>query len=45
MLNPKWYEGMLQHGYEGVRQIESPCDQHHGLVGDHRPGQPWVYSS
>jgi magnesium chelatase subunit H len=22
MLNPKWYEGMLEHGYEGVRQIE-----------------------
>jgi len=21
MLNPKWYEGMLKHGYEGVRQI------------------------
>ncbi len=21
-LNPKWYEGMLEHGYEGVRQIE-----------------------
>jgi hypothetical protein len=23
MLNPKWYEGMLKHGYEGVRQIET----------------------
>ena len=22
MLNPKWYEDMLEHGYEGVRQIE-----------------------
>ena len=22
-LNPKWYEGMLSHGYEGVRQIRS----------------------
>ncbi len=22
-LNPKWYEGMLEHGYEGVRQIEA----------------------
>ncbi len=21
-LNPKWYEGMLKHGYEGVRHIE-----------------------
>ena len=23
ILNPKWYEGMLKHGYEGVRQIET----------------------
>jgi magnesium chelatase subunit H len=23
MLNPRWYEGMLKHGYEGVRQIET----------------------
>ena len=23
VLNPKWYEGMLKHGYEGVRQIEA----------------------
>jgi magnesium chelatase subunit H len=22
-LNPKWFEAMLAHGYEGVRQIES----------------------
>src|SRR5581483_11579699 len=22
-LNPRWYEGMLAHGYEGVREIES----------------------
>jgi magnesium chelatase subunit H len=22
MLNPKWYEGMLSSGYEGVREIE-----------------------
>eukprot|EP00276_Gloeochaete_wittrockiana_P007090 CAMPEP_0184647694 /NCGR_PEP_ID=MMETSP0308-20130426/4677_1 /TAXON_ID=38269 /ORGANISM="Gloeochaete witrockiana, Strain SAG 46.84" /LENGTH=1443 /DNA_ID=CAMNT_0027078895 /DNA_START=9 /DNA_END=4340 /DNA_ORIENTATION=- len=21
MLNPKWYEGMLSHGYEGVREL------------------------
>jgi magnesium chelatase subunit H len=23
LLNPKWYESMLDHGYEGVRQIEA----------------------
>ena len=32
LLNPKWYESMLDHGYEGVRQIEAH-HQHHGLVG------------
>ena len=37
-LNPKWYEGMLKHGYEGVRQIEAHVTNTHGLVGDHRPG-------
>ncbi len=37
-LNPKWYEGMLEHGYEGVRQIEVACHQHHGLVRHHRRG-------
>jgi len=21
LLNPKWYEGMLNHGYEGVREV------------------------
>jgi len=21
LLNPKWYEGMLSHGYEGVREL------------------------
>ena len=38
MLNPKWYEGMLEHGYEGVRQIEVHITNTHGLVGHHRPG-------
>ncbi len=23
VLNPKWYEGMLEHGFEGVRNIEA----------------------
>ena len=39
MLNPKWYEGMLEHGYEGVRQIEVAHHQHDGLVGHHGPGR------
>ena len=39
MLNPKWYEGMLKHGYEGVRQIEAHVTNTHGLVGHDRPGR------
>ena len=38
-LNPKWYESMLKHGYEGVRQIEVACDQHDRLVGDDGAGR------
>ena len=37
-LNPKWYEALLAHGYEGVREIEVARDQHAGLVRDHRRG-------
>ena len=39
MLNPKWYEGMLKHGYEGVRADRGARHQHHRLVGDDRPGR------
>ena len=35
MLNPKWHEGMLAHGYEGVRQI--------GWSATTGQVQPWVY--
>ena len=38
MLNPKWYEALLKHGYEGVRADRGARDQHDGLVRDHRPG-------
>ena len=38
MLNPRWYEGLLKHGYEGVRQIESHVTNTLGLVGHHRSG-------
>ena len=38
MLNPKWYEGMLEHGYEGVRQIEAHVTQHR-WAGRRRPAR------
>ena len=36
MLNPKWYEGQLKHGYEGVRAIESSVTN--TLVSHYRSG-------
>src|SRR2546421_10555591 len=27
-LNPKWYEGMLRHGFRGVAEIESRSEEH-----------------
>ncbi len=30
LLNPKWYESMLEHGYEGVREIESHLSNTYG---------------
>ncbi len=35
-LNPKWYEALLKHGYEGVREIEAHVHQHLRLVRDDR---------
>ena len=43
MLNPKWYEGMLEHGYEGVRQIELAITNTMGWSATTGQVQPWVY--
>jgi magnesium chelatase subunit H len=43
MLNPKWYEGMLEHGYEGVRQIEQHLTNTMGWSATTGQVQPWVY--
>jgi magnesium chelatase subunit H len=43
MLNPKWYDGMLEHGYEGVRQIESHVTNTMGWSATTGQVQPWVY--
>ncbi|MEL6745250.1 MAG: cobaltochelatase subunit CobN, partial [Pseudomonadota bacterium] len=43
-LNPKWFEGMLAHGYEGVREIEAQITNTMGWSAT-TSGQvkPWVY--
>jgi len=43
MLNPKWYEGMLKHGYEGVRQIEAHITNTFAWSATTGQVQPWVY--
>jgi magnesium chelatase subunit H len=43
VLNPKWYEGMLKHGYEGVRLIEEHVTNTMGWSATTGQVQPWVY--
>ena len=43
VLNPKWYEGMLDNGYEGVRQIEAHLTHTLGWSATTGQVQPWVY--
>jgi magnesium chelatase subunit H len=43
MLNPKWYEGMLKHGYEGVRQIEEHVTNTMGWSATTGEVAPWIY--
>ncbi|MCM8556509.1 magnesium chelatase subunit H [Sphingomicrobium sediminis] len=42
-LNPKWYEGMLSHGYEGVRHIEMHVTNTMGWSATTGDVAPWVY--
>jgi magnesium chelatase subunit H len=43
ILNPKWFEGMLKHGYEGVRQIEEHVRNTVGWSATTGQVEPWVY--
>ena len=42
-LNPKWYEALLEHGYEGVRHIEACVTNTLGWSATTGQVQPWVY--
>lgn len=44
MLNPKWYEGQLKHGYEGVRAIETSITNTMGWSATTGQVSPWVYN-
>eukprot|EP00850_Spirogloea_muscicola_P020228 SM000210S06742 [mRNA] locus=s210:163176:170627:+ [translate_table: standard] len=43
MLNPKWYEGMLSSGYEGVREIEKRLTNTMGWSATSGQVDNWVY--
>ncbi len=42
-LNPKWFEGMLAHGHEGVRNIEAQVTNTLGWSATTGAVDPWVY--
>jgi magnesium chelatase subunit H len=42
-LNPRWFEGQLKHGYEGVRQIEAQVTNTMGWSATTGQVAPWVY--
>ena len=43
ILNPVWTEGLLRHGYEGVRQIEAHVTTTMGWSATTGEVEPWVY--
>jgi magnesium chelatase subunit H len=43
MLNPKWYEGMLNHGYEGVRELSKRLVNTMGWSATADAVDNWVY--
>jgi magnesium chelatase subunit H len=42
-LNPKFYESLLRHGHEGVRQIEAHVTNTLGWSATTAEVEPWVY--
>ncbi|MBR8838983.1 MAG: magnesium chelatase subunit H [Stigonema ocellatum SAG 48.90 = DSM 106950] len=43
LLNPKWYEGMLSHGYEGVREISKRLVNTTGWSATAGAVDNWIY--
>lgn len=42
-LNPKWYEGMLQHGFRGVAEIENHVTNTFGWSATADAVHDWIY--
>lgn len=45
LLNPKWYEAMLQHGYQGVSEIAARLDHVFGWSATTDRVDAWVYEA
>lgn len=43
LLNPKWFEAMLAHGYEGVREVETRVGNTFGWSATTGAVEGWVY--
>lgn len=43
-LNPKWYEGMLKHGFRGVAEIENHVSNTFGWSATADAVDGWIYS-
>ncbi|WP_218080065.1 magnesium chelatase subunit H [Anthocerotibacter panamensis] len=43
LLNPKWYEGMLKNGFEGVREIQYRLTNTYGFSATAHAVDDWVY--
>ncbi|HEX9545191.1 MAG TPA: cobaltochelatase subunit CobN [Pyrinomonadaceae bacterium] len=43
-LNPKWYEGMLKHGFRGVAEIENHVANTFGWSATTGAVDPWIYT-
>ncbi|HSQ24398.1 MAG TPA: cobaltochelatase subunit CobN [Pyrinomonadaceae bacterium] len=43
-LNPKWYEGMLKHGFRGVAEIENHVANTFGWSATTDAVDPWIYT-
>jgi magnesium chelatase subunit H len=43
-LNPKWYEGMLSHGFRGVAEIENHVSNTFGWSATADAVDDWIYS-
>ena len=45
ILNPKWYEGMMKHGYQGVEEIRKRLDYTFGFSATIGAVDSWIYDA